>query len=122
MAVKFHDLMKEIKRAEMKYEGETVHYAYRPSAITPQMQLVAVRMQSMSDEKSESKPSDMEALMMDFVSVICNLIFEWDLEDENGRTIPVNRDWVSQMPLAFLSTLFGSAVEDMRPNDKSAGS
>jgi len=122
MGVKFRDLMKETKKASVEYDGETVNFFYRPSAITPQMQLVAVRMQTMGEDKEDSKPSDMESLMEDFVTVICNLVSEWDVLDENGIPLPVNAAWVSQMPLAFLSALFSAAVENMRPNDKSAGS
>lgn len=122
MGVKFRDLMKETKQATVDFGGETVNFSYRPSAITPQMQLVAVRMQSMGDDKEENVPSDIGDLMEDFVQVICNLIFEWDVLGEDGKPLPVNENWVSQMPLSFLSALFGAAVENMRPNDKSAGS
>lgn len=122
MGVKFRDLTKATKKATVTYQEETVTFTYKPSAITPQMQLVAIRMQSMTDERGETAPSEMAALMNNFVEVIVNLIASWDVLGDNGEPLPVNREWVSQMPLSFLSALFGAAVEDMRPNDESAGS
>ena len=74
MGVKFRDLTKATKVATVEYQGETVTFSYRPSSITPQMQLVAIRMQTLADEKGESAPSEMAALMNNFVEVITNLI------------------------------------------------
>lgn len=122
MGVKFRDLTKASKVATVEYQGETVTFTYRPSAITPQMQLVAIRMQTLADEKGDSAPSEMAALMNNFVEVITNLIATWDVLGDDGQPLPVNKEWVSQMPLSFLSALFSAAVEDMRPNDESAGS
>lgn len=122
MGIKFRDLTKTTKAATVEYQGEKVGFTYKPSAITPQMQLVAIRMQTLGEEKGESAPAEMAALMGDFVGVITNLIASWDVLGDDGSPLPVNREWVSQMPLSFLSALFGAAVEDMRPNDESAGS
>lgn len=121
MAVKFRDLLKETKRVTFDYDGESVTIDYHPGAITPQMQLVAVGMQALGDEKGEMAPGTMQALMNDYVNVIVTMVKTWDVLGEDGVALPVDKQWVSRMPLAFLSAVFAAAVGDMRPNEKSAG-
>ncbi len=123
MGIKFRDLVKETRDVVVVYDGEEVNVVYRPGAITPKMQMVAARMQDMGADEDGKKAktaaqagAEMADVIREFVEVIELLVAKWDITDDDGVMLPVTVATIREMPMGFLSAVFGASVGDMRPN------
>ena len=110
MPIKLTDLRKSTRTLAVEYEGETANVQYRPSALTPYLQMVLLDWY-VGEESADRK---YKTTLNDVLDAFTNLVATWDVLDESGKPLPVNRQWVRQMPTQFIATIIGSILEDIR--------
>lgn len=84
------------KQISVSYLGETLDVTYRINAITPDM------------ISGVSKNNVFEALVDQVVAIIDS----WDVLDEQGKAIPVSREFARTLPVAFLNAVLSAALSD----------
>jgi len=96
-------------------EGGDLKFAHNPSVYTPAFQ---EQIRSLRGE------DDAETAINFYCQALPKLIIDWDLEDENGRAMPVTEATVRQIPLDVLNTMLEAITASQRPfeTEKTPGS
>lgn len=98
MPLKLSQVQAGVKALEMPVEGETLKLVYRTGKVTPEALDRVEAIQSIDD---------IVALLLDWLA-------EWDLEDDEGRRLPVNEETLRALPLPFLRQVFRFILSDGR--------
>lgn len=118
MAVRIGDLAKATKVVTFVYEGEEVTIEYRLNAMTPAQSELIGRVTEMFGKPITLRQETQ--VTNELIDTLCWLVVNWDVLNEKGKPLPINRDWLNRLPSAFLYTLFGEILADLRPNAASA--
>jgi len=51
--------------------------------------------------------------ILDFYCLLFSLLDEWDLEDEEGQQLPVNRAIISDLPIDFCKAIANVIIEEL---------
>lgn len=118
MPIRLEDLAKTTKRVTFEYDGEPVTVEYRLNAVTPQQGELIERLTSMFG--GAVTLSEENKVNEQLIDVLNWLVVSWDVLDDKGKPLPVTKTWLRKLPSAFLYTLFGEILADLRPNAQSA--
>lgn len=105
---KLSDIMRQEKNALLDFDGEKVAVTYRPNAMTPLME------QRLQDAAADD---DLAALG----ELFCMLVVSWDLEDDDGNTVPIHPDDVVTVGSTILNAIIAEVQESGRPNRRKRG-
>jgi hypothetical protein len=106
MAFRVSQLGGDIQTMQIKVgDGpeDVVNIKYRPGAYTLQVsdELKALR--------NEEFQADAAAILL------LPVLVEWDILDDEGNPLPIDRAGLAQVPLAFLSKIIDGMGDDLRP-------
>jgi len=102
-------ISKEVKDCELDVEGEVVHIAYRPKAVTSGLFIEWMGWKDLSMAARESWT----------VAMIVALVASWDILDDAGAPLPITAENVKALPTAVNDALLGAIMADMFPNPPS---
>lgn len=88
-------------------EGEVLHFSYNPAKFTTRFY------QEITHEDGKNNVADLAV----FVNA---LVTEWDLQGEDGVTVPLTVDSLATLPLKFLGQIVEKINEDNNPNKSSS--
>jgi hypothetical protein len=98
-------------------DGDKFNYAVSVNRMTfPMMSRLEKASQTLGDE-DDTLDNRQEA-----VGVMMELLIDWDLVDEKGRKLPINKDNALKLPLAMLLQMINDTMEAVTPNEESATS
>lgn len=100
--MRLSQILSETKVVSVSISGDTLAVTYRPQAVTPEM---VDRMNG-----ANSAPGDAIA------STVVDLVHEWDLTDDNGKSYPITLETVRKLPVSFLSAVTQAITTDINPN------
>lgn len=92
------------------FDGDDLHVEYRPTSYTP-AEVVALQEATPTTGKRMSAAAQREALDRT-IETMLRLIVSWDLEDEDGRTIPLTREALRDVPLNVFHEVQRAIAED----------
>lgn len=101
--MRLSQLLGEKRTIEAEFEGDTLTLTYDPSAYTAEAEdrYMAAR------ETQRNIGSLVEALLV--------LLINWDLVDEEGATVPIDRETLRSLPGKFLNDCMDAINEDSAP-------
>ncbi|GEM_PF-2187252 len=107
MSISFRDLLLDERTIEVElkqpgYEGEVVRITYRPSAYTPTHEVKVAEL--------ERNRQPISAL----AESLCGILVSWDVLDDKGKQLEVNRETIYNMPFWFLASISEAISEDLK--------
>jgi hypothetical protein len=109
MPLRVTDLITDRRTIQVLFGEEILSITYRPSGFTPATE---EKLDDLVQGKRIGKP------LVDF---LLDTLVAWDLLDDQGNVLPISRQVLAKLPLAFLARLFRAITEDLRPNPPTAG-
>lgn len=98
MSMKLKDLQKNVHIVPVMWDGETCNVSYKPGAITGK---------TMKKVINQTEEGDVDP-MYDFLGAC---VIDWDLIDEKGEPIIVDRELLEDLPLPYIRHVFQGIVE-----------
>lgn len=123
MPIRLSDVMKESRKAEFEFSGETVTVEFRQNAVTPQFSEMILRFTELDalEDKQESFRAE-TALTTDLVEALVWLVLAWDVLGDNGKPIPITKANLRRLPNQFLYAVLSGILGINRPNEQSVES
>ena len=130
MPIRLSDLAKATRPVSFQYEGETCNIEYRPFAITTQMQLAAASIAMLGKEQAETDDADIQRArgvaqaeavtdaLGDYLDAMVALIASWDVLDDHGVPLPIDRATMALLSLNFIYAMFGAVMAAYNPNSR----
>ena len=112
MTVTLQDLKEDARSVEVDVKGEKLTITYRPSSYTP------VTEREFRDALQSSLPANA------MTGLLAGIMEEWDLLDENGHALPIDRESMDCLPTWFIGVVANTIMEDMnasREDRKNSG-
>ena len=99
MPISLNHLKNDKRTIQAVYFNDAFSLTYRPSELTPAVE-AGIR---------ESEDNNI------LVNTLCNLITDWEVQDETGEPVAIEPDVLNNMPSAFLGAILQACREDMLP-------
>ena len=96
--------------SELAYLGESLTIHWRPNGLTPETQ---EQVNAVAD-----KPAGQQTEVL--IKILVDIVGSWDLLDDKGKPIPVNRAQLTKLPLPFLWDVFNFLGGEAAPKAESA--
>lgn len=123
MPIRLSDVMKESRKVEFEFSGETVTVEVRQNAITPQFSEMLLRFTDLDSTDDRQEAFRVEtALTGDLVEALAWLLLSWDVMGDNGKPVPITKAGLRRLPNSFLYAVLSSVLGINRPNEQSVGS
>lgn len=99
--VKVGQLLNKRIKAEVVYEGETVHFTYRPFSDELEDAALALTNGEYSNKTASA--------------LVSKLLIDWDVEGEDGQSLPLTVEALRPLPTAFKMAIVLKVLEELRP-------
>jgi hypothetical protein len=113
MPLKLHKIRRaktdQTKTATVEFAGESMQIDFRPSAMSP------ATLQAVQDEDTQRR-------IMAVASYLDEVLSVWDVQDERGKVLPIDKDTLLGMPLDFLMAIVAATTEAVSVPKESASS
>lgn len=109
MGISLKALRKDQRELDIEFPGGTLHVVYQPSAMNARLE----------DEEATLKESGRP--VQGVARSLSKVLQEWNLEDENGRPVPVSYEALAELGMDVLNTITQAILKDLFPNLTSGG-
>ncbi len=100
--VKVSQLLSKRIKAEVEYEGEKVHFTYRPFSDELEEEALALTNGEYSNKTASA--------------LVSKLVLDWDVEGDDGEPLPLTVEALRPLPTAFKMAIVLRVMEEMRPS------
>lgn len=106
MAVRLNEKMASTRTITVDWDGDRVDVRYRPNAVTPDL----------LEEVDAQSDDNLDSLRV----LITAVVDWWDVQYDDGSTLPVTMETVGQVPMPFLRNVQTGIMEAQRPPEDAA--
>lgn len=102
MPLKLHKIRRakttDTRTATVEFAGESMEVEFRPSAMSPST------MQAVQDEDTGKR-------IVAVATYLDEVLSKWDVLDDDGAALPIDRDTMLGLPLDFLMAIVSATTE-----------
>lgn len=121
--VKMSDLKqvtKLVKVSPPAFEGIVIDVRYAPGRFTPKMEDDMLDMidvvQELENSDGEDQRSKIKSAKNYLANILCNIMTDWNLSDDDGKILDINQETLYDTPYAVMRPIFEAIKKDMDPN------
>lgn len=100
-------LKKDKRSTPVTYGSEEVSLHYKPSAWTPETEDALVERIDSGDETANTP----------MLENFCALVYDWDVQNDDGTPYEISVENLRKLPSAFITTCTRAIMEDMMPGE-----
>lgn len=119
MPIKLAEIANQTKTIDVAFEGtdSTLSVTYQPNKMTPGRE--AAFAQAVKDAEAGKGDGTVNDVVL---AMFCYVVKRWDLEGEDGQTVPLTAEALRDVPSAILTRAMRAIQEAGAPDPTKSGS